>query len=196
MSDRFEDHMSEERREQYARFASGGSILGFIISLVIYYKAGDAGKAPCSTDLAGWHWVNAWVSLAGVVSPIACIGVIGNVLACIGMPSPTMVRSLNQSVVTAINIFLFVWFILGNQRLWGIESTLVCGGVCCSHALWHATTVYFIFIYVLLGVGVVFCCCCCCCFGSLMVATHAGKGGARSGESTPLQKELRKDPPA
>lgn len=188
---RAQDEALDPERQAQAEGCSGiGFFLGCFVSMFIYYSKsrGNGGAAICATDLTGWHFVNAWVSLVGCLTPLALmvLGICGN------DHCKAFMSSISRLIVTGINIFVFVWFIIGNQRLWkthacdaddpGLQSPETS---CCVAGLWIATHGWFVFLYVC--IGFVFCLCCCWCAVAGFAVTKGDVAvTVKSGEETHL----------
>jgi len=167
--------MDPEKQKQVRNGGSSVNLLSMIVSLAIYYNAGEAGKAlPDPQHLAGWHFLNGYVSLAQFSAAI----VFGALAYCAGEGRcGPFIRFLDGLINAGTGIFLLVWLIMGSGRLW---ATTPCGegeqaGIPCTDSgLFFATQGWFIFIYVMLGL-VVCCCCCTCCFLAGAAAAHGEK---------------------
>ena len=165
--------MANEHGNRVAGFNAGNNILVAIVSLAIYYVAGRGGNVQCAEDLAGWLCINGWVAagtgiFASFLSIVRlCAFLSGNFLFL--MQDPTL--KLDGFVGGLAGLFLFIWWIVGQGRLWAsrpcapneLLSDPAERATCCDAGLWHATEGWFIFTYVILGLVPVLCCSVCCC---------------------------------
>ena len=167
---------NSDRQDQATRASGFNNVLAGMVSLVIFLDAGRGGAAVCAYDLVGWHRINAIVALGGAVLSIFLFA-----LSRWDATGKTFWRGVDSSLSGASGIFLFVWFIIGNTRLWGtvpcVEMTSSLS--CCENDLWYATQGWFVFNYVLVGLFLVLCCCCCCCLGPAMMTQTMSEAAAQ-----------------
>ena len=172
----FTEHASNpERQEQASRGNSSNNLLAGVVSLIIFFDAGRSGAAVCTTDLAGWHRTNAIVALGSVGLSFFMI-----IMQRWDVSGATFWRAIDGSVSGGCGIFLFIWFIIGCNRLFSSQpcddpASLDAALHCCETNVWYATHGWIMFNFILLGVVLLVCCCSCCCMGPAMMAAAAAQ---------------------
>lgn len=116
--------MSLRGVEITARCSALGCLIGFVGSLSIYCSdgAGRAGLARCAVDLVRYHFVNAWVSLGGLVFGLS-MSVLLRLLSAQYWCSTQVrwlapVEAITKVGVVAGGIFGTIWATVGGIRLW------------------------------------------------------------------------------
>ena len=176
---------SQEQQERTLQGSGCAGLIVFIVTICIYTSpdGGRSGVAYCSENLSGYLFVLAWVSLGQFCAP--------SFLAIASHCFPSCQKAIfltNSATQVGANIFTFVWFIIGNMRLYSTQPCPHaprpdCASPACDSGLWNAVHGFFIFQYVVLGL---FVCCCCCFFGGMGATIAAGKQGRQPNEKTPL----------
>jgi len=164
-SNLIEDSQTNTRAQGQASAALVITLLGFVPALVCLYifysSSGDC------NGLREWLLVNGYscvamqtISLIGLAFlPQATAlgekqgGEAGAPPSRIETPSATY-RAL-QCLSAPLYLFLFVWWVIGNVRLWGADSS---SDGCAD--VWPATEEYFIYTYIVIGLS----CCAPCLF--------------------------------
>ena len=183
---------SQKQQEQGMQGSGCAGLLVFIVTIAIYQNpaAGKGGDAVCSQDVTGYLFIAAWVALGQFLAPMG-LGIL-NCFTGAACEKPIFV--LNAISQVGAGVFGFVWFIIGNFRLYATKPCELPfdpkqSADCCSADLYGAVHGWFVFNYVMFGI--LLCCCCTCCLGLAM----GGASGAMASiyrnegktEKTPLQ---------
>ena len=170
-----------------------GSYLNAVLSLGTFLFAGRCGAAACSTDLSGWHAVNATLALVAVAHafwrdrsspPQNASGADDDD----GIPL-TPQDILHARISPGLGAVGLVWWIVLQVRVWGTHACAAHEEVelCCEPGLYAASFWFLVSTYIVLGVG------CCCTFAMLSFFAGALSGAVAAGAAANAAAEEAAD---